>query len=53
MYSFRCGEEGHGLKDCPVPAKCFYCAQEGHILRDCPTRPPPPVKSDAAPAASA
>ncbi|KAJ7626695.1 hypothetical protein B0H17DRAFT_561071 [Mycena rosella] len=25
---FRCGERGHGLEDCPHPAKCYECGQE-------------------------
>ncbi|KAJ7225063.1 hypothetical protein B0H12DRAFT_1030646 [Mycena haematopus] len=43
--SFRCGVEGHVLKDCPQPPKCFSCGETGHQRKDCPTRPPPPVRT--------
>lgn len=34
---FRCGEEGHISRDCPLGGGrlCFKCGEEGHIARDC------------------
>ncbi|KAJ7138394.1 hypothetical protein C8R44DRAFT_945004 [Mycena epipterygia] len=49
-YSYRCGEQGRGLKKCPQPAKYFHCGQPNHVLKDCPKAPPRPAKAPAAPA---
>ncbi|KAJ7138386.1 hypothetical protein C8R44DRAFT_976115 [Mycena epipterygia] len=34
--SYRCGEEGHGVGDCPHPPTCFRCGQPDHMMKDCP-----------------
>ncbi|GFZ00496.1 hypothetical protein Acr_14g0001310 [Actinidia rufa] len=37
IVCFRCGVEGHMVRDCPMPwvDKCYRCGQPGHISRNC------------------
>lgn len=34
---FKCGENGHGLKECKNDYKCYVCSGKGHISKNCPS----------------
>ena len=38
---YRCGGEGHIVRDCPMPwtDACYQCGQPGHIAQNCTQRP--------------
>ena len=39
--SFRCGDFGHFLRDCPMgpsETRCYACRELGHIANDCPNK---------------
>lgn len=40
LKCFRCGEIGHGVRECRNELKCFKCKKSGHISTKCPEGEP-------------